>query len=246
MKRWIGALSAVFFTLALGACSTYKVKPLSFKVPAAYPNATQIDGAEVAAKAYVDSKEASEAFGFDIRDAGMLPVQVVFDNQGRHTLKINPNQTFLEDAKGNLWPILEKRIAYERASKYAETKHLLGEAGSKGLLGAGAGALIGAAIGIVAGENIGLAAGKGAAAGGAFGAIAGGAESYGSGEARNEIVNDLRRKSLENKAVEPNGLAHGFLFFPGEAASARQLRLQLVEEDTGRVINLKLTFYPEA
>jgi hypothetical protein len=244
MRRGLITLGLVVFALHLGACSTYKATPLPFKAPAAYPNVTRVDGAEIAAKAYADPEEARGAFGFDIRGAGMLPVQVVFDNQGGHFLKINGGQTFLEDDQGNLWPILEKKIAYDRASRHAGTRHMLGEAGSKGLLGAGAGAIIGGAIGIVTGTHVGSAAGKGAAAGGALGAVGGGAAAYGSGEARGEIVSDLRRKSLENKAVEPGGLANGFLFFPGEASSPRQLRLQLVQEDTGKVINLLFSFYP--
>ena len=57
-------------------------QPLPFKAPGSYPNAQNISGATVGAKAYTDADEAQEAFGFDIRGAGMLPVQAVFDNQG--------------------------------------------------------------------------------------------------------------------------------------------------------------------
>jgi hypothetical protein len=53
---------------------------------------------------------------------------------------------------------------------------------------------------------------------------------------------DLNRKSLENKAVNPDALGYGFLFFPGEALSAKQLRLQLVEADTHKVHVLQLKF----
>jgi hypothetical protein len=53
---------------------------------------------------------------------------------------------------------------------------------------------------------------------------------------------DLNRKSLENKAVNPDTLGYGFLFFPGEARSAKQLRLQLVETDTHKVHVLQLKF----
>jgi hypothetical protein len=35
--------------------------------------------------------------------------------------------------------------------------------------------------------------------------------------------------------VEPRSIAYGFLFFPGEATSAKQLRLQVRETDTGVV-----------
>ena len=80
------------------------------------------------------------------------------------------NQTFLEDADGNLWPILNREIAYERATKFSQTKQIFKEGAYGGFLGATAGAVIGAAVGIVTGENVGEAAGKGAAAGAAVGA----------------------------------------------------------------------------
>ena len=41
--------------LFLYACSTaYKAKPLPFKAPGAYPNAMEVAGTEIAAKAYAD------------------------------------------------------------------------------------------------------------------------------------------------------------------------------------------------
>lgn len=224
----------------LTACATYKRKPLPFKAPSAYDNATEVVGALVGAEAFVDRRTTKEAFGFDIRGAGMLPVQVVFDNQGPHPLKIDVAQTFLEDAEGNLWPILDREIAYERATKYSQTKQVFKEGAYGGFLGAAAGALIGAAVGIVTGENVAEAAGKGAAVGAAAGATLGGIKGYTSDDARQAIVDDLRRKTLENKPVESTNLAYGYLFFPGEANSAKQLRLKLVEVDTGAGHVLKL------
>jgi len=218
------------------------VKPLPFKKPASYPNATEISGTMIAAQAFVDPGEAKEAFGFDIREAGMLPVQVVFDNQGSHSLEINASQTFLEDHEGNMWPILASEIAYERAEKYAQTKQIFKEGAYHGFLGAAAGAVIGAAVGIVTGDNVAEAAGKGAATGAAAGATLGAAKGYTSNDARRTIINDLQRKSLQNKAVDPKSLIFGFIFFPGEARSAKQLRLQLIEGDTGAVHVLKLNF----
>lgn len=224
------------------SCSTYTPKPLPFKAPSAYPNARKVAGALIAAKAYDNPIEAKEAFGFDILGAGLLPVQVVFDNQGRDHITINPRQTFLEDVQGNLWPILDKKLAYDRASKYAETKHIFKKGAYSGFLAGTAGAVIGAAIGIVTGENVLKSAGKGAAIGAAAGATGGGLSAYGSGEARHEIVRDLRMKSLRNKEISPGTLAHGFLFFPAEAKKARSLRLQIVDEDTGQRFTVQFLF----
>jgi hypothetical protein len=229
------------FILALvltAGCATYKATPVPFKTPAAYANAQLLDGAQVAAKAYADAAEAKTAFGFDVRSAGMLPVQVVFDNQGSHSLQIREGQTFLEDEEGNLWPILSSKLAYERATRYSKTKEVFKEGTYAGFLGAAAGGVVGAAIGIVTGDNVAEAAGKGAAIGAAAGATLGGAKGYSSEEARQAIVTDLQEKSLANQSISPGNLAHGFLFFPGEARSAKKLRLQVEEKDTGTLHQL--------
>jgi len=234
--------SIILLFLAMGCATSYKAKPLPIKAPAAFSNATEIAGSMVGAKAFVDTKEAKEAFGFDIREAGMLPVQVVFDNQGDKSLQINPSQTFLEDKEGNLWPILARDMAYERATKYAQTKEIFKEGAYAGFLGGAAGAVIGAAIGVISGENVAESAGKGAVVGAAAGGTLGGAKGYTSDDARKEIIDDLRMKGLEQKSIEPKCLSYGFLFFPGEAKSAKQLRLQIMEKDTSSTHNLLLAF----
>ena len=241
MRRGINILIIILALVFSSSCATsYKARPMPFKAPAAYGNAVEVAGTLVGAQAYADPDIAKEAFGFDIRGAGMLPVQVVFDNRGPHALQIRPNQTFLEDSQGNLWPVLDSQTAYERATKYAQTKKIFKEGAYGAFLGATAGAIIGMAVGIVSGENVGNALGKGAAIGGAAGATIGGAKGYGSGDAPRKIMDDLHQKSLENKAIDPQSLGFGFIFFPGEAPSARQLRLQLEEVDTGMVHVLRL------
>jgi len=227
--------------LALSGCSSsYVAKPMPFRAPSSYPNATEAGGAVIAAQAFAGSTAAQEAFGFDIRAAGMLPVQVIFDNAGPHPIEINVGQTFLEDELGNLWPILDRDTAYERATKYTQTKEVFKEGAYHAFLGAAAGAIIGAAVGIVARQNVAVTAGQGAAVGGAAGATLGGAKGYVSDDARRTVVGDLKRKTLENKPVDPRSLSFGFLFFPGEAPSAKELRLQVRETDTGEVHLLKL------
>lgn len=163
MKRNTLRLCAVLLIITISGCSTtYKAAPVSFKSPGALGNATTIGETVIGAKAYGGKQEARKAFGFDIIGAGMLPVQVVFDNRSEHTFEINGDQSFLEDHEGNLWPVWSREMAYQRATQNAETDQMLSEGASKGVLGAVAGALIGSAIGIVTGENIGTLAGKGA------------------------------------------------------------------------------------
>jgi hypothetical protein len=194
------------------------------------------------ARVYDDKQEAERAFGFDIIGAGMLPVQVVFDNQGEHTFEIRGDQSFLEDSAGNLWPVLSREMAYARASENARTDQVLRKGTSAGLMGAVAGALIGSAIGIVTGHHVGAIAGKGAVIGGTVGLLGGGIEGYHNPEAQQAIAEDLRTKSLQNKAILPHTIAYGILFYPAEAVHARHLQLYLVETDTGRSHRLKFAF----
>lgn len=225
----------------IGGCTSYKRQVVPFKMPAAFPNATKVAGATVAAKAYDDAREAKKAFGWDIRGAGLYPVQVIFDNLGDYFLEIEPSQTFLIDGENNLWSILDSSLAYNRVSKKSDMTRIAKAGVKPGILAAVGGALLGAAIGIVGGSNVGSAAGKGAALGAAIGATMGGARAAGSeGEARAEISDDLMGKSMENRPIEPHSIAHGFIFFPGEAQGAGELRLQLRVVETGNIYTLRL------
>ncbi len=230
---FIGMLALVVGTLS--ACTSYKSQEVSFKPPTAYGNMQMVADAQVAAQSYADSVAAKQAFGFDIRSAGLLPVQVIIDNGWRSALDIVPEQTFLIDAEGNLWSLLDSRTAYQRVEKSSEYARIAKGSGKGSLLGGAGGAVIGAAIGILTGENVASATLKGAAVGAAGGAVVGGAQANTSGDASRQIGRDLATKQLVNQAVQPGSLANGFLFFPGEAPSAAQLRLQVRETQSGIV-----------
>jgi uncharacterized protein YcfJ len=225
------------------ACSPYERRVVPFQAPQASPNAIHIDGAVIAARSYVKAGEAEEAFGFDIRGAGILPVQVVFDNKSEHSLMIIAEQTFLVDDDSYVWPILEQSMAYDRLSKHTELGRVVPEGAKRSLLFGAAGAMIGAAIGIVTGTNVAAAAGKGAAVGAVAGAVSGGAQAaIDPSEVQSKIREDLRTRALQYRAVRPGELAHGFIFYPGEARSAKVLRLQIKQVETGKVstYNMKL------
>ncbi len=241
MKKiiWFSMLAAV---LVVGCATAYKAQPVAFRPPSSYTNVQMAGGAQIAAKAYYNPEEAKVAFGFDIIGSGMLPVQIIFDNQGTHPLEIVPDQTFITDASGSMWQILTNKEAYDRSTRYAQSTEVLSEGAQKGLLGAIAGSVVGAAVAIVSGGGVGEGIGKGAAAGAAAGAVIGGVGAYSGDEARKSVTTDMREKSLQNKPIQPGNLAHGFLFFPAEAITAHQLRVQILEMDTGltHVLNFGL------
>lgn len=238
------SLFASFLLLFLLACSCakYERQVVPFQLPSAMPNATQVSGATLAAKAYNDKKTAESEFGFDILGSGVYPVQVVFDNRGAHPIEIVPNQTFLTDVENKTWPILDASLAYARIYKKTEYGNVAPEAGKAAVIGGAAGAIIGAAVGIVAGRSVGEYVGKGAAAGAAGGVLLGGGKGLTEKDPTREIRQDLQERSLENRAVKPSEVAYGFIFFPGESKKAREIRLQIKETDTGKihVLNLPL------
>ncbi len=240
MKKFLNLVSFCI-VLLLAACTPYQSQEVPFRPPAAYAGMQVVGGAQVAAEAYADKARARDAFGFDIRGAGLLPVQVVIDNVGSHTLEVVPEQTFLIDAAGNYWNLLDRRTAYQRVEGSSEYARIAKGSAKSSLLGAAGGAVIGAAIGILAGENVGEALGKGAAVGAAGGALLGGARSASSGEEERQISEDLANKTLENRSIKPEILGRGFLFFPGEAPSASQLRLQVRDADNGQLYNAILS-----
>lgn len=243
MKRTIKAVLAALLTVVcFSACTTYERQVIPFKMPAAYPNATPVADATIAAKAYDNPEEASAAFGFDIRGAGILPVQVIFDNTGNHPLEILTDKTLLVDEENNLWPILDERMAYDRLSKKTQLGQVAPEAAKGGLLAGAAGAVIGAAVGIVTGQNVAAAAGKGAAVGAAAGVTMGGAKGMADSDVGRQIQEDLRNRSLEKRPVAPREVAHGFILYPGEAKKSKELRISIRAVDTKQVYPLILKF----
>jgi hypothetical protein len=89
-------------------------------------------------------------------------------------------------------------------------------------------------------ELFGAQPGKGAALGAAGGAIVGTGKEATSTDRQTMILNDLRSKGLESKIIPIDHLANGFLFFPGEAKTARSVKLQFRELEDGKVHNVTL------
>ncbi len=226
--------------LFISSCTSYKSQEVAFRSPAAYTNTQNVSGASIAAEAFADPDRAKEAFGYNIRKAGLLPVQVVIDNKGSHSLQVVTNQTFLVDDQGGMWNALDNNTAYKRVENSSEFAGIGKKAGRGALLGTAGGALLGAAVGVVTGHNVGETTLKGAAAGAAGGAVAGGASEMSNNETGQQISQDLANKELQNKSVQPGSLIRGFIFFPGEATSAKQLRLQVQEVDTGEIHTMEL------
>jgi len=227
----------------LSACATYESKSVSFRPPQDYANYQNTSGLLVGAESFADPKQAEQAFGFDIRAAGLLPVQVVLDNKSGQGVEVVSGQTFLIDETNRYWKILTNREAADRVQKATDAGAIAAGAGKGAAYGAAAGALLGLAIGVVSGREVGSAVVKGGVLGGAGGAVIGGANKAGDDRQREyKIADDIRDKGVEGKIMQSDSLASGFIFFPGEVSSAKELRLQIKFRGDGRVqtLNLKL------
>jgi hypothetical protein len=226
--------------MQVAGCTSYKSQYVSFRPPEAYANKQEVSGVAIGGEAYAGKDEAKEAFGFDIREAGLLPVQLVMNNLSGKTLQIVTEQTFLIDAQGRYWQVVPNSVAVDRLEKSTQLAAIGKGAGMGSFWGAAGGAILGAAIGIVSGKNVGNAIGRGAALGAAGGAAIGTAKEASSPDRQTSIINDNRSKGLENKAIPIEYLANGFLFFPGEAKSATAIKLQFRELEGGKIHTVTL------
>jgi len=225
------------------ACATYENRAVSFRPPQDYINYQDVTGLKVGAEAFADQKQAEEVFGFDVRAAGLLPVQVVMENKSGQGAEVITGQTFLIDDTNRYWKILTTKEAVERVEKATQSGAIGGGAGKGAMYGAAIGSLLGLALGVVSGRNAGGAALKGGVFGAAGGAVIGGASKAGEeGEREYTISEGMREKGLEGKVIPPEALVSGFIFFPGEATSAKELRLQIRLRGSGTVQNLNLKF----
>lgn len=224
----VGRLILALVALTIASC-TYRDRVAPIRLPDSSPNMVVVNGLKILAAVYLDNDAAAEVYGFDIRKAGILPVQLTMQNDGDQPVRINPEQTFLLDDDNNAWPILSLEKTHQRTSSYVKIGESVKGAATPSILMGAAGAVAGLAIGIVSGENIGETMGKGAIIGAAGGAIVGGSEA--AARSGRTIRKDLAEKSMRNTSIQPGQIAYGTLFFPGaiggEAQSASQLRLTL-------------------
>lgn len=233
-------LCVLLICLLFTACA-YQDRVAPIQLPDEQNGITVGDGLKVSALAFTEEEKTQEAFGFNARKAGLLPVQLTFQNDGSLPASVEPAQTFLIDQENKAWPVSSLERTYQRARGHVDVGDTLAGTGKPAVLLGVAGAVAGAAVAIVTGDNVGEAIGKGAAVGGAVGAVIGGSGRY--VEAQEQIKVDLADKSLRNETILPGQIAYGVLFFPGmegEAQGVRELRLALSIGGTAQVVTLSL------
>ncbi|MFZ5447383.1 MAG: hypothetical protein ACOZFS_01945 [Thermodesulfobacteriota bacterium] len=234
----IAAIICLLSSLVWLGCSTYQPTVTPFKLPEAYANVQRVADTYVGARVWANQEEAKAAFGFDIIGAGLLPMQVSFDNRGTQILIIVPTQTFLVNQKQEIFPVLSEAEAYDRIARGVQLKEGVKGLAQGALLGAATGALIGAAVGVASGGRAGEYAMRGATTGAIGGGILGGMTGGSDTQVPRAITEDLTRHDLKNLPIKPGELAYGLILFPREAGQPQTLRLQLQDQNTGQVYTL--------
>lgn len=240
-------LLSSFFSILLAmcllttSCARYTPRATPFRLPQSYANVQNLNGLNVAASSWQGEAEARAAFGFDVIRMGLLPVQIVFDNQTFQTFQINPSQTFLVNDREELFPVLDNQSASERVQGATGFKEAARSLGKGALWGSAAGAAIGAAIGVASGRSAGDYAMRGAVTGAVAGGILGIGQGSGHNDVTRQIADELANKQLKNNPIRPQEISQGIIFFPAEAGLPKQLKLQLRDKDTDKVVNLSLS-----
>ena len=91
----LASISTLLVMLSvLSACSTYGDKVAPIPLPSEQTGGLEVNDVGLYAEAYLQADSAQQAFGFDIRGAGVLPVRFVLDNQSAGNIEIRGDQTF--------------------------------------------------------------------------------------------------------------------------------------------------------
>jgi uncharacterized protein YcfJ len=215
-------LFTLFLIIAALGCSRYNYTVSPVKLPSKSNNMVVFNnGIKVSANVITEDKEA----GFNIEKAKVLPVRITVNNESKDSAIIAGSQCFLIDNEDNAWPILSYDRAVERIKENVIVGESLSGAKTPAILGGLLGAVGGLAIGILTDKDIAESAGKGAAVGAAAGAVAGGIQGY--SDTEKKISDDLAEQHIRDKQILPNMITYGFLYFPGEAKSVKELRLAI-------------------
>ena len=235
------------FVLILGqmlltaACATYSYKPIPLKDVGSYQNSTNVAGIQMGAQAFYDTGKLKDVFGFNMKAAGVVPVQIALENRSGKTVGVATGSMVL-DEDGNWWEPLPADVVFSRINDYTSGEfsgnQLLKDTFLYGL----AGAVVGAAVGVATGTSVGEAAGKGAAIGGALGAskeILSMSGDSDDSEKAYSISKDFSGRDLSYRAINPQTMEHGFLYFPAEMKAPVKLRLFITDvakngKDKGR------------
>jgi hypothetical protein len=226
------SLALIAFLALSSACAPrYEYRAIPVRAIDSYPGHANIaGGGKAGAVAFYDKDQLTALFGFDLKKAGVVPVQLAIENDSAQPILLMDG-ALLEDEAGQRWEILPSSVVYARIDDYT-SGGLSGKEGvRRTLLWGLAGAVVGAAVGVASGTSVAEGAGKGGAIGGALGAASSIAGLGTQEDTEASVVRDFSNRSMAHNTVAPGETASGFLYFPGETLKPARLHLRLKPAD---------------
>lgn len=239
MKKVRLLILAFFVLTVVGCAAPMKVQDVSFTPPEAIPGHLNVDGLMIAAVP-IDSLERSNAiFHTDLKDAEVLPVQIIVRNTGKNEIEINHQQIY------GITPYGDYQVAFTLDS--AATNIRSSSIGRTAVAQTVAGAVVGTVVGVGIGAGIGAAAGDtgtGAQAGAIIGGTAGAASGLAKGMSDRwtfEFKKQLTIHAFEDRVIYPGDIQQGFIYLRWQPYS--QLRIKLFDITKNTTHEVVFPFY---
>lgn len=135
MKR---ILCSLLVASHMAACASVEDGTLAIRPPQDFPSYQNVSGVMIGGESHDDQKKAEKLFGFDIRGAGILPVQLVLDNRSGQGIEVVMDQVLLVAGGDERWKSLRNADAVALAGWDAKGK----DKGKDIVPGTAAGALL--------------------------------------------------------------------------------------------------------
>lgn len=225
----------MLFSILSGCAAPLKTDTVSFFPPSTYGNHKEINGLQLAVKP-VDAKDKSdEIFGTDLKEANILPVHLIVQNNGSDEFEINHEQIF------GINEIGEYTVAYSlnKAAEHVRSSSI----GTTAVTGAVAGAVVGAAIGAGIGAGVGSASddtSQGAATGAIIGGTVGTASGLGAGLSDSFTVKfkqELANLAFEDRVIYPGDIQQGFIYLKWKPYN--KIRVKVFNITENKIDNLE-------
>lgn len=211
----------LFFSFS--CASPLKTDTVSFGLPSAYKNHKEVEGLQIAIIPVDSPQKLDEIFGTDLKEAKVLPFQLIVENTGNNEFEINSQQIFGITSNQQLTVAysLNKTAEHVRKSSIGTT------AATHAIAGALAGAAVGAAIGAAAGnaaDDTSGGAGAGAAIGGAVGGTAGASAGL-SDSITLKFKKELAALEFGDRVIFPGDIQQGFIYLKWKPYQTIRIKL---------------------
>lgn len=210
--KWIAYLSPyLIIFLCLSCASPLHVEDVAFRTPNSYSNYKTIDGLDIAINPITSKSRLKEFFGTDLKEAGILPVQLIVENKGGNEIEINYRQVFAI-SNDNTYRVAQ---TLSTTAKNARKSSI----GQTAATGAVTGALVGTAVGAGIGAGVGSAydeIGEGAKSGAIVGGTTGAATGMGQGLSDSitmKFKKQLAKHAFGDRVIYPGDIRQGFIYF---------------------------------